>query len=112
MGFTDFVGGLLQRNPVAPAPALVLSDQHLAFHVLHPVSEGVRAEAAEDHCVGRAQPGAGQHRNRQLGNHPHVDPHRRALFDAQLLEAVGEPHDLARPGLAVQRENNVEAFRA
>jgi hypothetical protein len=42
----------------------------------------------------RAEPGAGEHRDRKLGDHPHVDPDRGALIGAELPERVGEPDDL------------------
>jgi hypothetical protein len=44
--------------------------------------------------VRRAEPGAGEHRDRELWDHPHVDPDRGPLLDAQLLEGVGEADDL------------------
>ena len=89
------VGVPLQRHLAALAPPCVLRDQDLALHVVEPVGERVGAEAAEDDGVGRAQARAREHGNRQLRDHPHVDPDRRALADAELLERVGEAHDLA-----------------
>jgi hypothetical protein len=44
--------------------------------------------------VRSAEPGAGEHRDRELGDHPHVDPDRSALLDAELLEGVGDADDL------------------
>jgi hypothetical protein len=38
----------------------------------------------------RADPGARQHRHRQLGHHAHVDRHHIALLDAHRLERVGQ----------------------
>ena len=88
------VGVALQRYLAALAPARVLGDQHLALHVVEPVGERVGAEAAEDDRVRRAEPGAGEHRDRQLRDHPHVDPDGRALADAERLERVREAHHL------------------
>ena len=89
------VGGALQRHGRAAAPRLVLRDQHLAAHVVRAVGERVGGEAAEDDRVRRAEPGAGEHRHRQLGDHPHVDRDLRALADAELLERVRDADDVA-----------------
>jgi len=43
----------------------------------------------------RADPGAGQHRDRQLGDHRHVDGDAVARLDTELLEGVGCLADLA-----------------
>ena len=67
------VGGPLQRHGRAAPPRLVLRDQHLAAHVVQPVGERVGREAAEDDGVRRAEPRAGEHRDRRLGDHAHVD---------------------------------------
>ena len=92
------VGVALERHLAALAPAGVLRDQDLALHVVEAVGERVGAEAAEDDRVRRAESRAGEHRDRQLRDHPHVDADRRALADAELLERVGEAHDLATGG--------------
>ena len=84
----------LQRHRAAVAQALVLRDQDLAAHVVHAIRQGIRGKPAEDDRVRRAEPGAGEHRHRGLGDHPHVDPDRRALPHAQLLEGVREAHHL------------------
>jgi hypothetical protein len=61
---------------------------------VQPVCERLGREAAEDNGVRRPQPGAGQHRDRQLRDHAHVDPDRGPLLDAELLQAVREANDL------------------
>ena len=73
-----------------------------------PESESAR-EPAEHDRVRRAEARAGEHRDRQLGNHPHVDADRRSLADAEALERVREADDLAlqigegeRPALVVR----------
>ena len=53
-------------------------------------------EAAEDDRVRRADPGAGEHRDRQLRDHRHVDRDPVALLDAELLQRVGGLADLAQ----------------
>ena len=67
---------------------------HLALHVVHPARERVGREAAEDDGVRRAEPGAREHRHRQLRDHAHVDPDRRPLLHAELLERVREADDV------------------
>ena len=42
-----------------------------------------------------AEPRAREHRDRQLGNHAHVDRDRRPLLDAEGFQRVREAHDLA-----------------
>ena len=88
------VRGLLQRDGRAAAPRFVLGDEHLAAHVVRAVGERVGREAAEDDRVRRAEPGAGEHRDGQLRDHPHVDRDLGALADAELLERVREADDL------------------
>jgi hypothetical protein len=94
-GGHGLVGGALERHRRAAPPGLVLRDEHLAAHVVHPIGQRVRREAAEHDGVRRAEAGAGEHRRRQLGDHPEVDRHRRPLGDPQLLEGVGEANGVA-----------------
>ena len=61
---------------------------------MRPESESAR-EAAEDDGVRRAEPRAREHRDRQLGNHAHVDRDRRPLLHAELLQRVREADDVA-----------------
>ena len=89
------VGNTLQRHRLASPPGLVLRDEHLAAHVVHPVRQGVRREASEDDRVRRAEARAGEHRHGELGHHPHVDRNRGALADADLLQRVRHPHHVA-----------------
>ena len=79
----------------APAPvAAVGGDDDLGLGVVDPVDDRVGREAAEDARVGGADAGAGQHGDRQLGDHRHVDGDPVAPLDAEALEHVGEPADL------------------
>ena len=80
----------LEHRRRAAAEAAVGGDDHLALGVVDAVDERVGAEAAEHHRVRRADAGAGQHRDRQLGDHRHVDADAVALGDAEALEDVGE----------------------
>ena len=61
---------------------------------IRPESESAE-KPAEDDRVRRAEPRAREHRDGELGNHPHVDRDRRALADAELLQGVRHPDDLA-----------------
>src|SRR5439155_12694003 len=74
---------------------LVLGEQELTFHVVQPIGERLRREAAEDDGVRSAEARAREHRDRQLRDHPHVDAHRRPLADTEPLERVREADDLA-----------------
>ena len=89
------VRGELERHPPTTTPGLVLRDQDLAAHVVDPVGERVGGEPAEDDRVRRAEPRAGEHRDRELRDHPHVDRDLRSLYDADLLEGVREADDVA-----------------
>ena len=84
------VCGAFQRHRRPATPRLVLGDQHLTAHVLQAPRERIGREAAEDDRVRRTEPCAREHRDGRLRDHPQVDPHRRALADAQLLEPVRE----------------------
>ncbi len=87
------VGVLFQRHRRPAAPGFVLGNQHLAPHVLEPPAERVGGEAAEDDRMRGTEARAGEHRDRELGDHPHVDPDRRSLPHAERLQAVREADD-------------------
>ena len=100
----------LQRDPAALAPGLVLGDQHAWPGAGQPLAQRLGREAAEHDHVRRADAGAGQHRDRQLRDHAHVDPDHVALADAELAQRAGEPAHLVlelgvgdRPVLLVHR---------
>ena len=78
-----FVRHLLQRNDLAAAvPAVGGNEQH-RFGVVDPIAKRFSAEAAEDDAVHRADSGAGQHGDRQLGNQRQVQGDAVAAFDAE-----------------------------
>ena len=83
----------LERHGRAAAPGLVLRDQHLAAHVVRAAGERIGREPAEDDRVRRPEARAGEHRDRQLGHHSHVDRDLRPLDDAELLQDVRHPDD-------------------
>ncbi len=89
-----------RRSPsAAPCPPLRQPSscviRRLRAGVAQALGERLGREAAEHDDVRRPDPGAGEHRDRQLRDHPHVDPDPVALADAELPEPVGEPADLA-----------------
>ena len=88
------VGVPLERDDRAAAVALVLREKHLAAHVVEPVGQRLRREAAEDDRVRSAESRAGEHGDGKTRPHPHVDPDGRPLLDPERAKAVGRPHDL------------------
>ena len=63
------------------------------LRVLDPARQLVRGEAAEDDGVHGADPRAGEHRDRGLRHHRHVDDHPVAALDALRGERAGEARD-------------------
>ena len=82
------VDGRLQGAGLAAAVGAVGRDHELGLGVVDPGAQGLGGEAAEDHGVDRADPGAGQQGDDGLGNHGQVDGHAVALGHAQGLEGV------------------------
>ena len=82
------VDGRLQRAGLAAAVGAVGRDHELGLGVVDPGAQGFGGEAAEDHGVDRADPGAGQQRDDGLGNHGQVHGHPVALGHAEGLERV------------------------
>ena len=74
--------------PLRRAPSTVMSA--FAPRHLHPLPHRARGEAAEDHVVRSADPGAGEHRHDDLGNHRQEDPDHVPLADTEVLQAVGQ----------------------
>ena len=84
----------LQRHAPAAAAAFVGGDQQGARAILDPVGQAVRREPAEHDGMHRADPRAGQHRDRGLDHHRQVDRHPVATLDAARLQHIGQPADL------------------
>ncbi len=93
-GFEGRVGVGLEGHPVAAPPALVLRYEQLALHIVHAAGQRLAAESAEDDRKRRPNARAREHRDRQLGDHPHIDPDVSTFLDAELLQGVGEAHDV------------------
>ena len=73
------VGNLLERHDLAAAIAAIGGDEQLGLLVVDAVAQRLGAEAAEDDAVDGADPGAGEHRNRELGDERHVERDAIAL---------------------------------
>ena len=72
-GFYGDVGAGFVIDPFAVAVITVSVDEDAAAGVGGAQAAGFAAEAAEDHRVDHAQAGAGQHGDRKLRDHGHVD---------------------------------------
>ena len=88
------VGVGLGGRRLGAAVALVGAHEQLGAAVVDAGLEGLGAEAAEHHHVDGADARAGQHDDRQLGDHRQVEGDAVTLLDAVLLEDVGELADL------------------
>ena len=86
----------LRSDRLAAPPATVGGDEQLGLRVVDPARQCLRAEAAEDDRMRGADPGAGEHRDRELRDHGHVDGDPVARLDAQLDERVRGLLDLAQ----------------
>ena len=82
------VGNRLQLKEVPLAVATVGGDQHLRGGVVDAIGERIRGEAAEDHAVCSAKASAGEHGDRDLGDHRHIDRNAVALGHAERLQRV------------------------
>ncbi len=90
---------LLQLHDRAAPVSAICRDQQRALCVVDAIAQRLGAEAAEDDAVRRADAGAREHRDRQLGHERHVDRDAIALLDAERLQHVRE-----RAHLAIQIE--------
>ena len=93
--FKGFIGVLFQINCLAGPQRLIDGDQKFGFTLLNAVHQGFGRKSAEHDAVRQAQPGAGQHRYRQLPHHGKIQRHAIAPFKAFFLEYVGKPADFA-----------------
>ncbi len=69
-------------------------DDHRRPRVVDPPGELVGGKAPEHDRMHRADPSAGEHRDRRLGDHRHVDDHAVAVLDAGGPQCSGELRDL------------------
>ena len=93
--FERLVGDLLERHDLAAAVAAVSRDEQLRLLVVDAVAKRFGAEAAEHDAVDGANPGAGEHRNRQLRDERHVERDAVALAHAERLQHVRKRRNFA-----------------
>ena len=86
----DLIDAILHRRGLALAGGPVDGDQDLRLGELHPLAYRLGREATEDDVVRRADPGAGEHRHHDLGDHRQVDPDDIARLDSEILQRAGE----------------------
>ena len=89
-----FVDVGLQRHQLAAAHAVVGGDDQLAVAILDPARQRLGREAGEHDRMDRADPRAGEHRHRRLGDHRQVDRDPVAAPGAERLEHVGQAADV------------------
>ena len=82
------IGDRLQLKEVPLAIATVGGDQHFCGRVIDAIGKCVCWEAAEDNAVGCAEPSAGEHGDRHLRDHRHVDGDAVAFRYAESLQRV------------------------
>ena len=81
----------LRSNLFAAPPTTVGRDDGSCVEVKDACLQRLRREPPKNDAVGNAKPCAGQHGNRQLRNHRHIDDGAVACLEAQLLQHVGKP---------------------
>ena len=88
------VHSFLQRQFLATSPAGVGGDDQLGLGVVVSLGHRVGTESSEDDRVDRTDAGTREHRDRQFGDHGHVQRDPVAGFDPELFQHVGEATDL------------------
>jgi hypothetical protein len=89
------VRDLLQRDNRPSAPPSVGGDEHVALRIVDAIAQRISTEPTENHGVRGAEPGAGEHRDRELGNQRKVDRDAIAAPNAKRLQHVCELANLA-----------------
>ena len=79
-----------RATPIAP----VRCNDDAGIGVLDPALQRVSGEPTEDHRMRSSQSGTGEHRDRRLGDHRHVDRDPVALANAQFRQGVCGPAHL------------------
>ncbi len=105
------LGGRLVVDHLAAAVVAVHVDEDAASRVGGAQAARLAGEAAEDDRVDDAEPRAGEHRDRQLGHHRHVD--RDAVARLQAAEVPEKRGELVHAGveLLVRDRLRVLVFR-
>src|SRR5579863_2722461 len=84
-----FIDRRLQLDLGASAKCPVLRDDATALGIVDAIHQCLRGKSAEDHRVRRPDADAGQHGDRELRRHPHVDGDAIAFLYAERLQHVG-----------------------
>ena len=83
------IHGRLQGHRLVFTEATIGGDHRLGLAIDQTITQRISREAAEHHRVGSTDAGTGQHGDRRLRHHRHVERHEVALADAQRFERVG-----------------------
>ena len=86
--FQTFVDSLLKQDFFSTTPTAVSGDDQLGLGVVIPVSDGIGTESTENNRMGRANSGTGEHRDRQFGDHRHIQRDAIPGGDPQLFQHV------------------------
>ena len=86
---------MLERNDPAPPICAIRGDDRDRAAVCDAISDAIGAETAEDDRMNRADPGAGQHRDRGLGDGGQIDDHAIAFSNLVSLQDIGEATNFA-----------------
>ena len=90
-----FIDVLLERNDAAAPVAAIRRDDGGCAAIRNPIANAIRAEAAKDDGMNRADPRAGEHRDCRLRNGRHINDDAIAFADSVSLQDVGEAADFA-----------------
>ena len=93
--FQALVDRLLEQDFLTTSPATIGRDNQLGLGVVVTIGHRFGTESTEDDRMSRADSGTGEHRDRQFGNHWHVQSDSVASRHAQFLQDVGELADFA-----------------
>ena len=86
---------LLERNDRSASITAVGRDDRRRAAIGDAIADAIGTESAEDNGVNRADPRAGEHRDRRLRNCRQIDDDAIAFADFVALEDVGKAADFA-----------------
>ena len=89
------VNDRFQGNDLGPVETDVRGDNQFGFSVVDSTGQSGRAESRIHHAVDHPDAGARQHGNELFRNFREIDGDAVACVQAQLLQRVGAPIDLA-----------------
>ena len=80
-----FVNSCFERDDVSSSPTTIGCYDDLTLSVIRTLFKRLRAETTENDAVRGPDSGAREHRERQFGNHWHIDAHAITLTDSKRL---------------------------